>query len=84
MIAFFENVKFHREKRQIRRPFSETDFGDRFWRRFLAIFLPKNRQFLMVITFSWTDFGDVFLAIFLPKNRQVLMAITPNIAAYFS
>ena len=52
MIAFFENVKFHREKRQIRRPFSETDFGDRFWRRFLAIFSPKNRQFLMVITFS--------------------------------
>ena len=48
MIAFFENVKFHREKRQIRRPFSETDFGDRFRRRFLAIFSPTDRQILMV------------------------------------
>ena len=39
MIAFFENVKFHREKRQIRRLFSETDFGD----VFSAICSPTNR-----------------------------------------
>ena len=41
----------------------------------VAIFLPKNSQFLMVIAFSWADFGDVFLAIFSPKNRQFLMVI---------
>ena len=33
-----------------------------------SYFLPKNSQFLMVIAFSWTDFGDVFLAIFTEKS----------------
>ena len=47
-----------------------------------SYFLPKNSQFLMVIAFSWTDFGDVFLAIF--RRKIVRFWWLTNIAAYLS
>ena len=47
-----------------------------------SYFLPKNSQFLMVIAFSWTDFGGVFLAIFRRKIARFWWLT--NIAAYLS
>ena len=58
-IAFFENMKFHREKRQIRQPILEAFFG---------YFFAKISQFLTVITFSWADFGDVFFGNFFAEK----------------
>ena len=47
-----------------------------------SYFLPKNSQFLMVIAFSWADFGDVFLAIF--RRKIVRFWRLTNFAPYLS